>query len=127
MIRKIFAVCFGLLLLAVVARAETGGEAALAAYPGYAIVSSASGSGFDVFALENGEKTALCIVEDGKLTIANERAFEAGKDVNLYVDTDGESLFVGYDMRYRYVTLHAVHQADGWSQCDVLNQPVAGV
>lgn len=119
MIRKIFAVCFGLLLLAVVARAETGGEVALAAYPGYAIVSSASGNGFDVFALENGEKTALCVVEDGRLTVANERAFEAGKDVKVYVDTDGESLFVGYDMEYEYITLHAVHRDGVWSDADV--------
>ena len=127
MIRKIFSVLFGLLILAVAARAETGEEIALAAYPGYVVASSDSGNGFGVFALENGDKTALCVVEDGRLTIANERAFEAGKNVKVYVDTDGESLFVGYDMRYRYVTLHAVHRADGWSRCDVLNQPVAGV
>ena len=130
MIRKIFAVCFGLLLLAVVARAETGGEIALAAYPGYAIVSSASGSGFDVFALENGDKTVLCVVEDGKLTIANERAFEAGTDVKVYVDTDGESLFVGYDMEYEYITLHAVHQNGVWSDADVTctaQEPSSGV
>ena len=119
MIRKIFAVCFGLLLLAVVARAETGGEAALAAYPGYAIVSSASGNGFDVFALENGEKTALCVVEEGRLTVANERLFETGQGMNVFVDTDGESLFVGYDMEYEYITLHAVHRDGVWSDADV--------
>ena len=119
MIRKIFAVCFGLLLLAVVARAETGGETALAAYPGYAIVSSASGNGFDVFALENGEKTALCVVEDGRLTVANERLFETGRGMNVFVDTDGESLFVGYDMEYEYITLHAVHRDGVWSDADV--------
>ena len=119
MIRKIFAVCFGLLLLAVVARAETGGETALAAYPGYAIVSSASGNGFDVFALENAEKTALCVVEDGRLTVANERLFETGRGMNVFVDTDGESLFVGYDMEYEYITLHAVHRDGVWSDADV--------
>ena len=75
MIRKIFSVLFGLLILAVAARAETGEEIALAAYPGYVVASSDSGNGFGVFALENGNETALCIVEDGRLTIANERAF----------------------------------------------------
>ncbi len=80
MIRRIFSVLFGLLLLAVAARAETGEEIALAAYPGYVVVSSDSGNGFGVFALENGNETALCIVEgDGRLTIANERAFKAGR------------------------------------------------
>ena len=78
MIRKIFSVLFGLLILAVAARAETGEEIALAAYPGYVVASSDSGNGFGVFALENGNETALCIVEDGRLTIANERAFKAG-------------------------------------------------
>lgn len=96
MIRKIFAVVFGLLLLAVVARAETSGEIALAAYPGYAIVASASGNGFDAFALENGDKTALCIVEDGKLTIANEHAFEAVQYVVLRVDTDHDELYLSW-------------------------------
>lgn len=120
MIRKIFAVVFGLLLLAVVARAETSGEVALAAYPGYAIVASASGNGFDAFALENGDKTALCIVEDGKLTIANEHAFEAGKNVNMHVDTDGGYLFVSYDLEYAYVTLHAEYQNGVWSDADVM-------
>ena len=68
MIRKIFSVLFGLLILAVAARAETGEEIALAAYPGYVVASSDSGNGFGVFALENGNETALCIVEDGRLT-----------------------------------------------------------
>ncbi|MFR5796454.1 MAG: hypothetical protein ACLUI3_13520 [Christensenellales bacterium] len=77
MIRKILSVLFGLLILAVAARAETGEEIALAAYPGYVVASSDSGNGFGVFALENGNETALCIVEDGRLTIANERAFKA--------------------------------------------------
>ena len=54
MIRKIFSVLFGLLILAVAARAETGEEIALAAYPGYVVASSDSGNGFGVFALENG-------------------------------------------------------------------------
>ena len=58
MIRRIFSVLFGLLLLAVAARAETGEEIALAAYPGYVVVSSDSGNGFGVFALENGNETA---------------------------------------------------------------------
>ena len=119
MIRKIFAVVFGLLLWAGIACAETSGEIALAAYPGYAIASSASGDGFDAFALENGDKTALCIVEDGKLAIANERAFEAGMDVSVYVDTDGESLFVSYDMEYEYITLHAAYRNGIWSNADV--------
>ena len=106
MIRKIFSVLFGLLILAVAARAETGEEIALAAYPGYVVASSDSGNGFGVFALENGNETALCIVEDGRLTIANERAFKAGKNVKVYVDTDGESLFVRSNTEYEYVTLH---------------------
>ena len=126
MIRKIFSVLFGLLILAVAARAETGEEIALAAYPGYVVVSSDSGNGFGVFALENGNETALCIVEDGRLTIANERAFEAGKNVKVYVDTDGESLFVGYNTEYEYVTLHAEYRAEGWTRCDVLNQKSYG-
>ena len=92
MIRKIFSVLFGLLLLAVAARAETGEEIALAAYPGYVVASSDSGNGFGVFALENGNETALCIVEDGRLTIANERAFKAGKNVKVYVDTASRCL-----------------------------------
>ena len=70
MIRKIFSVLFGLLLLAVAARAETGEEIALAAYPSCTVKASASGNGFDAFALGNGEKTALCIVENGVLTRA---------------------------------------------------------
>ena len=126
MIRKIFSVLFGLLLLAVAARAETGEEIALAAYPGYVVVSSDSGNGFGVFALENGNETALCIVEDGRLTIANERAFKAGKNVKVYVDTDGESLFVRYNTEYEYVTLHAEYRAEGWTRCDVLNQESYG-
>ena len=104
MIRKIFSVLFVLLILAVAARAETSEEIALAAYPGYVVASSDSGNGFGVFALENGDKTALCIVEDGRLTIANERAFKAGKNVKVYVDTDGESLFVRSNTEYEYVT-----------------------
>ena len=126
MIRKIFSVLFGLLILAVAARAETGEEIALAAYPGYVVASSDSGNGFGVFALENGDKTALCIVEDGRLTIANERAFEAGKNVKVYVDTDGESLFVRSNTEYEYVTLHAEYRAEGWTRCDVLNQESYG-
>ena len=126
MIRKIFSVLFGLLILAVAARAETGEEIALAAYPGYVVASSDSGNGFGVFALENGNETALCIVEDGRLTIANERAFKAGKNVKVYVDTDGESLFVGYNTEYEYVTLHAEYRAEGWTRCDVLNQESYG-
>ena len=126
MIRKIFSVLFGLLILAVAARAETGEEIALAAYPGYVVASSDSGNGFGVFALENGNETALCIVEDGRLTIANERAFKAGKNVKVYVDTDGESLFVGYNTEYEYVTLHAEYRAEGWTRCDVLNQKSYG-
>ena len=112
MIRKIFSVLFGLLILAVAARAETGEEIALAAYPGYVVASSDSGNGFGVFALENGNETALCIVEDGRLTIANERAFKAGKNVKVYVDTDGESLFVRSNTEYEYVTLHAEYRAE---------------
>ena len=119
MIRKIFAVFFGLLLLAAAARAQTSEEIALAAYPGYAVASSASGNGFDVLALENGEKAALCIVEDGRLTVANEQAFEAGKNVNVYIDTDGESLFLDYDTEYEHVSLHAVHRDGVWSDADV--------
>lgn len=126
MIRKIFSVLFGLLILAVAARAETGEEIALAAYPGYVVVSSDSGNGFGVFALENGNETALCIVEDGRLTIANERAFKAGKNVKVYVDTDGESLFVRCNTEYEYVTLHAEYRAEGWTRCDVLNQKSYG-
>ena len=126
MIRKIFSVLFGLLILAVAARAETGEEIALAAYPGYVVASSDSGNGFGVFALENGNETALCIVEDGRLTIANERAFKAGKNVKVYVDTDGESLFVRSNTEYEYVTLHAEYRAEGWTRCDVLNQESYG-
>ena len=126
MIRRIFSVLFGLLLLAVAARAETGEEIVLAAYPGYVVVSSDSGNGFGVFALENGNETALCIVEDGRLTIANERAFKAGKNVKVYVDTDGESLFVRCNTEYEYVTLHAEYRAEGWTRCDVLNQESYG-
>ena len=126
MIRKIFSVLFGLLILAVAARAETGEEIALAAYPGYVVASSDSGNGFGVFALENGNETALCIVEDGRLTIANERAFKAGKNVKVYVDTDGESLFVRSNTEYEYVTLHAEYRAEGWTRCDVLNQKSYG-
>lgn len=52
---------------------QTSEEIALAAYPSCTVKASASGNGFDAFALGNGEKTALCIVENGVLTVANER------------------------------------------------------
>ena len=119
--RRIFAAIGAacMMLTAASALAQTSEEIALAAYPGYAAASSASGNGFDVLALENGEKTALCIVEDGVLTVDNEQAFEAGKNVSVFVDTDGESLFLDYDTEYEHVSLHAAYRDGVWSDADM--------
>ena len=62
----VWATCMA--LTAALALAQTSEEIALAAYPSCTVKASASGNGFDAFALGNGEKTALCIVENGVLT-----------------------------------------------------------
>ena len=59
----VWATCMA--LTAALALAQTSEEIALAAYPSCTVKASASGNGFDAFALGNGEKTALCIVENG--------------------------------------------------------------
>lgn len=106
--------------------AQTGEETALAAYPGYHMAANDSGNGFEVFALEDGEKTALCVVENGVLTLANERAFPAGRNISVMVDTDGDSLFIGYEGEEgESVTLHAVRRDGEWSAVDVLNQEIS--
>ena len=113
----VWAAC--MMLTAAAALAQTSDEIALAAYPSYTVKASASGSGFDVFALENGEKTALCIVENGVLTVANERLFETGQGMRVFVDTDGESLFLNYDTEYEHVSLRATYRGGVWSDTDV--------
>ena len=126
MIRKVFSavLMLDIVLFAGVAWAQTGEETALAAYPEYHVTASDSGSGFEVLALERGEKTALCVVENGALTIANERAFPAGRNVSIMVDTDGNSLFISYngESGSESVTLHSVHRNGEWSAVDVLEQ-----
>lgn len=111
MMKRIWATVWAawMTLTAVAALAQTSEEIALAAYPSCTVKASASGNGFDAFALENGEKTALCIVENGVLTVANERLFETGQGIQVFVDTDGESLFLDYDTEYARVSLHAVY------------------
>ena len=84
----VWATCMA--LTAALALAQTSEEIALAAYPSCTVKASASGNGFDAFALGNGEKTALCIVENGVLTVANERLFETGQGIQVFVDTDGD-------------------------------------
>lgn len=113
----VWATCMA--LTAALALAQTSEEIALAAYPSCTVKASASGNGFDAFALGNGEKTALCIVENGVLTVANERLFETGQGIQVFVDTDGESLFLDYDTEYARVSLHAVYRNGAWSDADV--------
>ena len=113
----VWATCMA--LTAALALAQTSEEIALAAYPSCTVKTSASGNGFDAFALGNGEKTALCIVENGVLTVANERLFETGQGIQVFVDTDGESLFLDYDTEYARVSLHAVYRNGAWSDADV--------
>ena len=119
--RKIWAAVWAacMVLTAAAALAQTSEAVALAAYPSYTVKASASGNGFDAFALENGEKTALCIVENGMLTVTNERLFETVRGIGVFVDTDGESLFLDYDTEYEHVSLHAVHRDGVWSDADV--------
>lgn len=119
--RKIWAAVWAacMMLTAAAALAQTSEEIALAAYPSYTVKASASGSGFDVFALENSEKTALCIVENGVLTVANERLFETARGMGVFVDTDGESLFLDYDTEYEHVSLHAAYRDGVWGDADV--------
>lgn len=113
----VWATCMA--LTAALALAQTSEEIVLAAYPSCTVKASASGNGFDAFALGNGEKTALCIVENGVLTVANERLFETGQGIQVFVDTDGESLFLDYDTEYARVSLHAVYRNGAWSDADV--------
>ena len=113
----VWATCMA--LTAALALAQTSEEIALAAYPSCTVKASASGNGFDAFALGNGEKTALCIVENGVLTVANERLFETGQGIQVFVDTDGESLFLDYDTEYARVSLHSVYRNGAWSDADV--------
>lgn len=113
----VWATCMA--LTAALALAQTSEEIALAAYPSCTVKASASGNGFDAFALGNGEKTALCIVENGVLTVANERLFETGQGIQVFVDTDGESLFLDYDTEYARVSLHVVYRNGAWSDADV--------
>ncbi len=121
MMRKIWAAVWAacMVLTAAAALAQTSEAVALAAYPSYTVKASASGNGFDAFALENGEKTALCIVENGVLTVTNERLFETVRGIGVFVDTDGESLFLDYDTEYERVSLHAAYRDGVWSDADV--------
>ena len=100
------------------ALAQTSEEIALAAYPSCTVKASASGSGFDAFALGNGEKPRCASWKTALLTVANERLFETGQGIQVFVDTDGESL-LDYDTEYARVSLHAVYRNGAWSDADV--------
>ena len=103
-------------MAAVAARLETGREIALAAYPAMSVRPAIRATALARLRWKTGNETALCIVENGVLTVANERAFETGRNVKVFVDTDGESLFVDYDTENANdVTLHAEYRAGGWT------------